>query len=159
VVDLDIDRSFVRGIAGLAVVMVMVYVGAASLQRRSAAWPLLLLGMPVLFLPDKATTPAIAVLVAVTAAFVAYGSIRQRRHRPPDLPLQTLAALAVVALCLTALAADRPTVGAVLLAAALLGHAAWDYYHHWQAKVVTRSYAEFCGVVDVVIAIGILAGV
>jgi hypothetical protein len=31
-----------------------------------------------------------------------------------------------------------------VVAAGLLGHAAWDVYHHRAGRVVRRSLAEFC---------------
>jgi hypothetical protein len=36
--------------------------------------------------------------------------------------------------------------------AGLLGHAAWDAHHHRTNRVVTRSFAEMCLVLDVVLA-------
>ena len=38
----------------------------------------------------------------------------------------------------------------------LLGHAAWDVYHHWNQKVVSRSMAEFCLVLDIALAVTII---
>jgi hypothetical protein len=39
---------------------------------------------------------------------------------------------------------------------AILGHAAWDAYHYLRDRVVTRSYAEFCAVVDLLLGAAIL---
>jgi hypothetical protein len=50
-------------------------------------------------------------------------------------------------------------VGAYLVAAGLLAHAAWDAYHHRVNKVVARSMAEFCGVLDALLAVAIVIGV
>ena len=61
VADLTVDESLVDGISALLTVMVLVYVGAAALGRRRAAWPILLLGLPVLFLPSD--TGATATLI------------------------------------------------------------------------------------------------
>jgi hypothetical protein len=38
----------------------------------------------------------------------------------------------------------------------LLGHAAWDAYHYLRNRVVPRSYAEFCAVVDLLLGAVIL---
>jgi hypothetical protein len=38
----------------------------------------------------------------------------------------------------------------------LLGHAVWDAYHHRVNRVVVRSLAEFCLVLDVVLAVAIV---
>ena len=58
----------------------------------------------------------------------------------------------------TALAAlfVAPELGAYLVAFALLGHAAWDAYHYLRDRVVARSYAEFCGVLDLLVGAVIL---
>jgi hypothetical protein len=31
-------------------------------------------------------------------------------------------------------------------------HGIWDFVHLWLDKVVARSYAEWCGVIDVLVA-------
>lgn len=49
-----------------------------------------------------------------------------------------------------------PELGAYLVAFALLGHAAWDAYHYLRDRVVARSYAEFCGVLDLLVGAVIL---
>jgi hypothetical protein len=47
--------------------------------------------------------------------------------------------------------------GKYVLVAGWLGHALWDLYH-WRAdKGVSRSFAEWCGVLDLLGAIAILA--
>jgi hypothetical protein len=47
-------------------------------------------------------------------------------------------------------------VGAYLVAAGLLAHAAWDAYHHRVNRVVVRSMAEFCFVLDILLAAAIV---
>jgi hypothetical protein len=46
--------------------------------------------------------------------------------------------------------------GSYLVAAGLLGHAAWDVYHHRVNRVVVRSMAEFCCVLDTLLAVAIV---
>ena len=46
-------------------------------------------------------------------------------------------------------------LAAALLVAGLVGrriHAAWDVHHHRTGRVVERSLAEFCAVLDVLVA-------
>jgi hypothetical protein len=50
----------------------------------------------------------------------------------------------------------NPELGAYLVAAGLLGHAAWDLYHHRTNRVVVRSLAEFCLVLDTALAVAIV---
>jgi hypothetical protein len=52
--------------------------------------------------------------------------------------------------------AVTPDVGRYLVAAGLIGHSAWDAAH-WRAKrIVTRSFAEWCGVLDFALGLGIV---
>ncbi len=44
------------------------------------------------------------------------------------------------------------TVGAYFVAGGLLAHAVWDAYHYRINKVVARSLAEFCLVLDTIVA-------
>ena len=46
--------------------------------------------------------------------------------------------------------------GAWPVAAGPLAHAARDLYHHRADRVVTRSMAEFCFVLDTLLAVGIV---
>jgi len=56
----------------------------------------------------------------------------------------------------TAALVVNPELGAYLVAAGLLGHAAWDAYHHHVNRVVVRSMAEFCLVLDTALAAAIV---
>jgi hypothetical protein len=49
-----------------------------------------------------------------------------------------------------------PQLGAYLVAAGLLGHAAWDVDHYRANRVVVRSMAEFCLVLDTALAAAIV---
>jgi uncharacterized membrane protein len=71
------------------------------------------------------------------------------------LPLQTLAMAGFGGVALLALAVQSD-LGAYLVAAGLLGHAAWDVYHHRTGRVVARSLAEFCVVLDTLLAVAIV---
>jgi hypothetical protein len=46
-----------------------------------------------------------------------------------------------------------PDLGRYLVAAGWFLHGIWDFVHLRADKVVARSYAEWCGVVDVLIAV------
>jgi predicted PurR-regulated permease PerM len=56
---------------------------------------------------------------------------------------------------LVALYVDMDLSG-TLVAMAILGHAAWDAYHLLRNRVVSRSYAEFCAVFDLLLGAAIL---
>ena len=74
-----------------------------------------------------------------------------RRRADPSFRLARVVLLALLSVAMS------PQVGKFVLAAGWLGHAVWDYYH-WRAdKGVSRSFAEWCGVFDLLGAIAILA--
>jgi hypothetical protein len=142
--------------AGLAVLLAVVYLGAAALDRRWSAWVVLLAGLPlVFFLPSvSGIHPSVALLV-VAAVFLVVGVARGQLARPGGLPLQTAGMLAFGSIVLVALYVD-PGLGGKLVAIAILTHAAWDAYHYLRNTVVPRSYAEFCVFVDLLLGAAIL---
>lgn len=134
-----------------------VYLGAAALENRAAAWPLFLVGFVLVSFGFVWTNfnPSWWMLGAV-AAMVAY-SIRRGAVGPLwGIPLQTLAMIGLTAVALVAGIASTTWAG-VLVACGLFAHALWDVWHHWRDRVVTRSLAEFCGVLDTALAIAVLS--
>jgi hypothetical protein len=136
-----------------------VYLGAAALQRPAAAWPLFFATGAVItvarLLEDR-FEPTWAILAGAVGLLI-YGLLRGAGRPGYGLPLQTVALLgfgaaagAGAALMIT------PDLGAYLVAAGLLGHAAWDLYHHRVNRVVVRSLAEFCLALDTALAVAIV---
>jgi hypothetical protein len=142
--------------ATLTVLMALVYVGAAALDRRRFAWVVLIVGLAVLTVIPSASevVPSVSFLV-VALVFLVLGVARGLWRRPSGLPLQTAGMLAFGSIVLVALYVE-PNLGGKLVAFALIGHAAWDAYHYLRDRVVARSYAEFCGVLDLLVGAAIL---
>jgi hypothetical protein len=67
------------------------------------------------------------------------------------LPLQSIALLGFGAAAAIAVFVDTD-LGAYLVAAGLFGHSAWDLYHYRANRVVARSLAEFCLLLDAALA-------
>ena len=88
-------------------------------------------------------------------ALLIYGLLRGAGSPGYGLPLQTLGLLGFGAATGAALVIT-PELGAYLVAAGLLGHAAWDVHHHRTNRVVLRSLAEFCLVLDTALAAAIV---
>lgn len=154
--DLKVDAGFVSSLSGLVVVIALVYVGAAALNRRWSAWAVLLAGLPLAFLipPTSWANPSV-VLLAAAAVFVGIGVARGLLGRTGGLTLQTAGMIVFGATALAALYVD-PELGGYLVAFALLGHAGWDAYHYLKDSVVARSYAEFCVIFDLLLGAAIL---
>ena len=135
----------------------LVYLGAAALRKPSAAWPVFLGTFVVITIAKFGVLGVNAtwVFLGLGAVFVGYGFLRRAAHPIHGLPLQTIAMVGFGATAAIALIVGGK-VGAYLVAAGLLGHAAWDIYHHRGNKVVVRSMAEFCCVLDTLLAIAIV---
>jgi hypothetical protein len=156
VLDLKVDAGFVSSFSTLVIVMALVYVGAAALGRRRISWAVLLAGLPLAFFvpPGSWVSPSV-VLLGASALFLAVGTAQGRLREPGGLTLQAAGVLVFGVIALTALFV-APELGAYLVAFALLGHAGWDAYHYLRDRVVARSYAEFCGVLDFLLGTTIL---
>jgi hypothetical protein len=142
--------------AALTVLMALVYLGAAALDRRRFAWVVLIAGLAALAIIPSASEvgPSVGFLV-VALVFLVLGVARGQLQRSGGLPLQSAGMLAFGSIVLVALYVD-PNLGGKLVGIAILGHAAWDAYHYLRNRVVARSYAEFCAVVDLLLGVAIL---
>ncbi len=143
--------------AALTVLMALVYLGAAALDRRWSAWVVLLAGLLLAFfiIPSISGIDPSVVLLVAAPVFLALGVARGQLVKPGGLPLQTAGMLAFGSTVLVALYVD-PDLGGKLVGIAILGHAAWDAYHYLRNRVVARSYAEFCAVFDLLLGAAIL---
>lgn len=131
-----------------------VYIGAAAFQRRGAAWPVFFLSFAVIgaagFTAYEADL-AVWALIGIAVLLAAYGLVRGAARPAEGLPLQGLAMLGFGAVAVAVLLVGGD-LGLYLVAAGLLGHAAWDVWHHRAERVVSRSLAEFCVVLDTLVA-------
>lgn len=133
-----------------------VYLGAAALQRRGAAWPVFALSFVLVALREVVPGfDPIWWMLGVAGVLVVYGLLTGAARPGWGLPLQAGAMLVLGAGALTAVAVS-PVWSGVLVAAALFAHAAWDVHHHRSGRVVVRSMAEFCAVLDTVLAVVVL---
>src|SRR5918997_1840765 len=143
--------------AALTVLMALIYLSAAALGRRWSAWVVLLAGLPLAFLiPSTSEVVPSVVLLVAAPVFLVLGVARGQWQRSGGLPLQSAGMLAFGSIILAALFYVDPDLGGKLVGIAILGHAAWDAYHYLRDRVVTRSYAEFCAVVDLLLGAAIL---
>ena len=144
--------------AALTVLMALIYLGAAALDRPWSAWIILLAGLALAFfiIPSISGIDSSVVLLVAAPVFLVLGVARGQWQRPGGLPLQTAGMLAFGSTVLVALFYVDPTLGGKLVGIAILGHGAWDAYHYLRNRVVARSYAEFCAVFDLLLGAAIL---
>ena len=152
-----IDAEEVSFLSALVVLMPLVYVGAAIVDRRRFAWVVLLAGITPLVLIevlDLGINLHPAFLLAALG-FLTLAAARGRLRGPSGVPLQAAGMLVFGAGMLVALYAE-PVLGGILVAIGLIGHAAWDAFHYARDRVVARTYAEFCAVVDLLVGAAVL---
>jgi hypothetical protein len=122
----------------------------ALTTRRGWTWPVAL-GLAVAVTGLRAAGVDVAVVLGAAAVVLAVPALRLRGLRA----LQTPVALVLVGLGVLALRVP-PEVATAVVAAGLIGHAAWDLVQ-WRADaVIARSFAEWCGVYDLVLGVGLL---
>lgn len=135
----------------------LLYVVAAVVRRRGASWPLVVF-LFLLFAAlglQRLVDPAVAI-VAIAAGVAVTGLLRLTvRADRVELMLQAAAMAAFSGLALVALE-SAPEVARYLLAAGWLGHGVWDLVHLRRGAVVSASYAQWCGVLDILIAVQLL---
>lgn len=130
-----------------------IYVLAAVTARPRSAWIGFAASFPLIGLGGVLHNPwiALASIGLVTAVLIVVGLARGTwKTRPYRRQLIGMAVFAVIAV---AAAAAAPLAAGIVLIVGLLGHAAWDVWHHLKRAVVARPYAEFCAVLDFVLAV------
>ncbi len=91
--------------------------------------------------------PAIGMTVVVVLLWL-WAVARGRYKERDTFWVQTVGMVGFAALTLLCAAVD-PRWGAAVAGVGFFAHGLWDAYHFKINKVVSRSYAEFCAVVDV----------
>lgn len=141
--------------------MAGIYMMAYALGRPWAAWlafPLLSTVMSVLQVLDdldvRWADPFVGIVVVVALLWL--WAVARRRFTDRDtFSVQTAGMVAFAAVTL-ACAAAAPRLGAALAGVGFIAHGIWDAYHFRANKVVHRSFAEFCAVIDIPTGLALL---
>ena len=148
-----------EGLAGLSealLLLPLLYLVVAKLRRPQASWPVLVVGItPFIALRALDVIAPAAVFAAVALLVLAWGAVDGQLRRPDPFRVQALGMLGFGALALAGLVVD-PDLGRYLVAAGWFLHGVWDFVHLKLDKVVARSYALWCGVLDIGIAAELL---
>lgn len=125
-------------------------------SKRGAAWPAFGVTFVLISLGNVLEGfDSVPRMVAAAAVLLVIGAATQGWRPVWSLPAQAAAMVLFGAVAVIALRVN-PNLGGVLVSLGLLAHAAWDVYHHRTGRVVSRSLAEFCAVLDVVLGVGLL---
>jgi hypothetical protein len=144
-----------EGLAALSealLLLPLLYLVVAKLRRPQASWPVLVvLIAPFIALRALDVIAPAAVFSAVALVVLVWGAVDGQLHRPDPFRVQALGMLGFGALALAGLVVD-PDLGRYLVAAGWFFHGVWDFVHFKLDGVVARSYALWCGILDVGIA-------
>ncbi|MQA80198.1 MAG: hypothetical protein GEV10_17220 [Streptosporangiales bacterium] len=149
------DMAAGMDLAPVLAASAVVYLGTAALRKPVAAWPIFFATVVIITVGKFAGFDPTWVVLGAGVLLLGYGLVRGALRPASGLPLQTLGLLGFGAAAAIALYVN-PVFGGYLVAVGLLGHAAWDLYHHRTNKVVVRSLAEFCLVLDTALAVTII---
>jgi hypothetical protein len=148
--------STVEELSGALPLLALGYLAASVLQRRQATW-LLAIVIVAAFAALRLQNwvePIVALLV-VAVLLVLWAAVRGQLRQDKMLVLEIAGMVGFTVIAMAAVSVE-PTLGRYVIAAGWFGHAAWDFFHLKTEKVVSRSFAEWCAVYDVLRAIGIL---
>lgn len=130
----------------------LLYLVVSTLRRPALTWVVLIVGVVVMSgLQALGWVDVPVVLLGAALAATVWGGARGRFGDGSSFTVQVVGMVAFSAVALLAMAVD-PTASRSLVAAGWFGHGVWDFVHLWRDRVVARSYAEWCGVLDVSVA-------
>ncbi|ADD40010.1 hypothetical protein [Stackebrandtia nassauensis] len=146
----------VRSFAHVLGLLPLLYLVVAKLEKRRATWPLLVTGLAaVIGLRVLDLIPLAAVWWAIALVVLVWGAFDGHLAKSGTLRVQALGMLIFGGLGLLGLIVD-PELARYLIAAGWFFHGVWDFVHLKLDRVVARSFAEWCGVVDIVVAAELL---
>ncbi len=148
----DPSNDSVGRLAEVLLFLPLLYLVVSTLRRPALTWVVLIVGVVVTSVPPAlgwADLPV--VLLAAALAATVWGGTHGRFGDGSYFTVQVVGMVAFGAVALLAMTVG-PTASRYLVAAGWLAHGVWDFVHLWRDRVVARSYAEWCGVVDVVVA-------
>ena len=143
-------------LAFMLLVIGYTYLAAAAVGRRRATWPLLAAALVAVLALEQAGLDRLGVVFAVVGLLVAGGLVAGPLRRPGLGWAQVPAAVVLGVAGVLATTVD-PRAGGIVVAVALAAHAAWDAVHWWADRLVARSFAEWCGVLDLTVGVCLLA--
>lgn len=135
-------------------VATLCYLGAAALGRPWIAWAGIVGGSLVVVASELAGLAWWAGIGIAALALLIAGLVGEAPRGPLTAQTAALVGFGGIAVASLFLA---PGVGLVLVGVVLASHAVWDLIHYRRNQVVSRSLAEFCMPLDVLLGVGFIA--
>ena len=152
IADAESSPTVVAALGELLVLLPLVYLVSAKLERRSAAWPAAIIGGAyVVGLRTLGLIQPATVLTGLALCVLVWALLDGHLTRSGVFQLQVLGMVGFGFLALAGPLIDTD-LGRFVVAAGWLLHGVWDLVHLKLGRVVSRSYAECCGVLDILIA-------
>ncbi|MDF5752713.1 hypothetical protein [Spongiactinospora sp. TRM90649] len=145
-----------RSMAELLLLLPLLYLVVTRLRRRASSWPVLfvLFGSLLTLRVLDVIEPS-AVLAGVALLVLIWGALDIELLKEGEFGIQALGMILFGAFALAGLIMN-PVLGQYAVAAGFFLHGIWDFFYLKHDKVVSRSYAEWCGVFDILIAVQLL---
>jgi hypothetical protein len=152
----DSYQDQVTSLSQALLVLPLEYLIVAKFRTQRATWPVIAVLFPatLVLLETDVVDPSV-LLSAVALVVLVWSAVDGQLRRSGVFQVQALGMVGFGALALVGLAVD-PELGRWLVAAGWLAHGVWDFVYLRLDRVVARSYAEWCGVIDVLIAAGLV---
>lgn len=131
------------------------YLAAAAIGSPRSVWMMVAVVSVTIVLARVTGLDPTATVLVLGAGFAVLGFLRGSTAGRRESGRQALAFMGFSAIALIAMTSG-PTAAVYLAAAATIGHAGWDVIHLVRNKVVSRSLAEACLVLDLGLGIALL---
>lgn len=141
--------------AMIIIIASMCYLAASAIGRQHSGWIMVAAASAAVVLARLTGLDPTATLLVMGVGFATLGFLRGNDIDRRELTAQALAFLGFSAIALTAMMAN-PIVALHLAALAAIGHAAWDVVYFVRNKVVPRSLAEACFMLDLGLGVALL---
>jgi hypothetical protein len=151
----EITGETTHGYAEALLILPLGYVVLTLLRRRRLSWPVLFGAVALMVglrLQDWVDPPVAILAVALGATIWGTG---HGHHREREFRLQVIGMAGFFVFALTGLVVD-PELGRYLVGIGWLAHGVWDFVHLRRDRVVSRSYAEWCGTFDIIVGVSLI---
>ena len=132
----------------------LVYVFATLIRRRAMSWPILIVvSLAFVLLESQDVLDPVTVVVATAGTVTVAGLIRSTGRL--EMVAQAIGLIIFTGVAMLGLM-TAPEVARWVLATGWVAHGLWDLVHLRRNAVVSRSYAEWCGVFDILLGVQLL---
>ncbi|MFD3810649.1 hypothetical protein [Rhodococcus sp. NPDC058639] len=132
--------------------LALIYLIMAKIGNRKITWPVVVLVAGTVAVTEVTGIVAPStLLIGASLVLLGWVMLTGEIDSTPNMRLQVVGVVFFCGVALAGLAVD-PTIGVYVIAAGWFLHGVWDFVHIWRAQVVSKTFAEWCGVIDVLIA-------